>query len=82
MCVGRMPSHLTHADGLPFFVAAVLKTTQDVLAFLQPQLLRRLLQFVSSYDKGTPQPIEQGYSIAVVMTVCSIVQTAFLHQCA
>ena len=56
--------------------------TRQILAFAQPQLLRLLLAFVSSYDQQRPQPLERGYTIAVVMTICSVVQTGFLHQCA
>lgn len=71
---------LFKAYGKPFFVAALFKAVHDVLAFAQPQLLRKLLSFVSSYSTSDPQPAYQGYIIALGMFLCSLLQTAFLHQ--
>ncbi|OJA12951.1 hypothetical protein AZE42_07484 [Rhizopogon vesiculosus] len=73
--------------GGPYLGAAVLKVLQDSLAFLQPQLLRWLLAYISNYQttKGAahllvgPSPLE-GYAIAIIMFVASIVQTVILHQ--
>ena len=67
----------------------MLKLLQDCLAFLQPQLLRLLLSFISDYqsarpdDSGTviggPSAL-QGFAIAVLMFAASIAQTVILHQ--
>ncbi|KAH7902881.1 hypothetical protein BJ138DRAFT_1021414, partial [Hygrophoropsis aurantiaca] len=70
--------------GGPYLFAAFLKIVQDALAFLQPQLLRWLLAFISSYqsNKGTasePSPLE-GFSVAIIMFVASMTQTLILHQ--
>ena len=61
-----------------------LKVIQDALAFLQPQLLRWLLSYISAYQSSRfsddgPIAIE-GFAIATIMFVASIVQTIILHQ--
>ncbi|KAG1776029.1 P-loop containing nucleoside triphosphate hydrolase protein [Suillus placidus] len=73
--------------GGPYMGAAFLKILQDSLAFLQPQLLRWILAYISSYQstKGAanllvgPSPLE-GYVIAIIMFVASMMQTVVLHQ--
>lgn len=73
--------------GGPYMGAAFLKLLQDSLAFLQPQLLRWILAYISNYQstKGAanllvgPSPLE-GYFIAVIMFVASMTQTVVLHQ--
>ncbi|KAJ6591736.1 P-loop containing nucleoside triphosphate hydrolase protein [Mycena vulgaris] len=73
------------AYGGPYLMAALLKVIQDCLAFLQPQLLRWLLAYISRYqssryqDSGPkPSPLE-GFSIAVIMFVASVIQTVVLN---
>ncbi|MBW0487072.1 hypothetical protein O181_026787 [Austropuccinia psidii MF-1] len=67
--------------GLPYLAAAILKSIQDILQFIQPQLLRRLLQFIESRRVGnSPQPSSNGYLIAIAMFSCGLIQTLFLHQ--
>lgn len=66
---------LTAAYGGPFFTAAVFKLLQDCLAFAQPQLLKRLLQFVATYRTETPEPAFHGYILALGMFVTAITQT-------
>lgn len=62
-----------------------MKLVQDALAFLQPQLLRWLLAYISTYQSSrfsgtdSPSPIE-GFAIATIMFLASIVQTVILHQ--
>ena len=73
--------------GGPFTVAAGLKLFQDCLSFLQPQLLRLFLSFISAYQsaklsgtiKHGPSPLE-GVSIATAMFVTAIIQSIILHQ--
>ncbi|KAI0731222.1 metal resistance protein YCF1 [Earliella scabrosa] len=73
------------AYGGPYVFALGLKIVQDSLAFLQPQLLRWLLSYISSYQKArfsgdeSPSPVE-GFAIAAIMFGASIVQTIILHQ--
>jgi ATP-binding cassette, subfamily C (CFTR/MRP), member 1 len=77
------------AYGWPYFLAACLKITQDCLAFLQPQLLRWLLAYISAYQSaqdginfgGLPGPSPlQGFAIAALMFSASATQTFILHQ--
>jgi ATP-binding cassette, subfamily C (CFTR/MRP), member 1 len=72
------------AYGGPFAVAAALKILQDLLAFLQPQLLRLLLSYISLYqssrlDDGRPSEL-QGFAIAIIMFIASVAQTICLNQ--
>jgi hypothetical protein len=59
---------------------------QDCLSFLQPQLLRRLLSFITEYQEARegllheqPTPLI-GFSFAFLMFLASIIQTVILHQ--
>ncbi|POY70789.1 hypothetical protein BMF94_6201 [Rhodotorula taiwanensis] len=70
---------LISAYGGPFFTAALFKLGQDTLAFLQPWLLKRLLNFVGSYNSPNGEPAFHGYIIALGMFVCAITQTLLLH---
>jgi len=74
--------------GGPFAFAACLKLLQDSFSFLQPQLLRLFLSFISKYQSSrlsgmgeqlAPSPIE-GLSIATLMFLVAIVQSIILHQ--
>jgi ATP-binding cassette, subfamily C (CFTR/MRP), member 1 len=76
---------LAAAYGGPYALAAALKLLQDCLAFLQPQLLRRLLVFISDYQSARnngeePPSAYQGFAIAAVMFVAALAQTMILHQ--
>lgn len=65
----------------PYFRGAIFKTVSDTLAFIQPQLLRLLIQFVDSYRPGKePEPIIRGAAIALAMFAVSVGQTMALHQ--
>ncbi|KAK4056218.1 hypothetical protein OIO90_002659 [Microbotryomycetes sp. JL221] len=70
---------LFSAYGGPFMTAALFKLLQDLLSFTQPQLLKRLLQFVATYGTAHPEPAFHGYIIAVGMFVCAVTQTLLLH---
>jgi ATP-binding cassette subfamily C (CFTR/MRP) protein 1 len=68
------------AYGLPYVVAGILKAVYDSLSFLQPQLLRLLLSFVSSYGTDAPMPPVAGFGIAIAMFLAANAATALLHQ--
>lgn len=77
---------LAVAYGRPFAVALCLKLVQDCLSFLQPQLLRQLLSFITDYQDARegflgerPTPLI-GFAYATLMFFASIVQTVILHQ--
>ena len=76
------------AYGGPFAFALFLKIVQDSLAFLQPQLLRWLLAYISDYQSARfggslhetgPSKLE-GFSVALLMFISSVAQTIVLHQ--
>jgi ATP-binding cassette, subfamily C (CFTR/MRP), member 1 len=71
------------AYGGPYAFAALLKIICDCFSFLQPQLLRWLLSFITRYTNNHsidgPSPYE-GFSIAVLMFITSIIQTIIMHQ--
>ncbi|KAF3923710.1 hypothetical protein ABW20_dc0104162 [Dactylellina cionopaga] len=66
--------------GVPFAFAGTLKIVHDILAFVQPQLLRYLINFIQSYSTDDPQRTTRGLLIAFAMFFASILQTTALHQ--
>lgn len=72
---------LALAYGGPFLFAAGLKAAQDALAFAQPQLLRRLLQFVQTWEDkdAVKEPAFHGFFFASLLFVVAVIQTSFLH---
>ncbi|KAJ1651209.1 hypothetical protein IWQ61_008173, partial [Dispira simplex] len=66
--------------GGPFALAAIFKLGQDILAFVQPQLLGHLLRFIQGYTTEERQPNANGYFIALSMFFTAVLQTGFLHQ--
>lgn len=72
---------LAKAFGGPYLRGAMIKTISDCLGFVQPQLLRLLINFVESYRPGKEkQPAIRGVAIALAMFATSVCQTAALHQ--
>ncbi|KAK2780714.1 hypothetical protein FQN52_002082 [Onygenales sp. PD_12] len=71
---------LFRAFSAPYFRGAVIKCGSDILAFVQPQLLRLLITWVESYRTDTPQPIARGVAIGLAMFLVGISQTLCLHQ--
>ncbi|KAG6837154.1 hypothetical protein H0H93_013744 [Arthromyces matolae] len=74
------------AYGGPYAVATVLKIFQDCLVFLQPQLLRWMLSYISRYqsarsgDSIDPPSNLQGFAIAFIMFAAAVAQTVSLNQ--
>ncbi|CAL5871981.1 uncharacterized protein PFLUO_LOCUS6238 [Penicillium psychrofluorescens] len=64
----------------PYARGAMIKSGSDMLAFVQPQLLRLLISFIDSYRHPDPQPVMRGVAIALAMFLVSICQTMCLHQ--
>lgn len=71
---------LFKAFGGPYVRGAFIKSGSDILAFVQPQLLRLLISFIDSYRRPDPQPVIRGVAIALCMFLVSVCQTSFLHQ--
>ena len=66
--------------GASYARGSIIKCGSDILAFVQPQLLRILITFIDSYRTNEPQPTIQGIAIALAMFIVSIGQTMCLHQ--
>lgn len=71
---------LLKSFGGSYLRGALIKCISDALAFVQPQLLRVLINFIDSYRTDKPQPVIQGVAIALAMFLVSIGQTLSLHQ--
>jgi len=71
---------LAKAYGGPYLIAGMLIAIYDCLSFLQPQLLRLLLSYVSSYRTDHSMPPVAGYAISILMFVSANVATAVMHQ--
>ncbi|KAJ4180063.1 ATP-binding cassette glutathione S-conjugate transporter ycf1 [Fusarium falciforme] len=67
--------------GAAYAQGALFKAVADVLAILQPQLLRFFISFVDSYRSQQPQPFTLGAVIALSMFFVSVGQSLCLHQC-
>jgi ATP-binding cassette subfamily C (CFTR/MRP) protein 1 len=52
-----------------------LKICADALSYVQPQLLRLLVDFVESYTTARPYPPIRGFLIAIAMFAVSLVQS-------
>jgi ABC-type multidrug transport system fused ATPase/permease subunit len=65
--------------GPSFAVDVIYKAIQDVLAFVQPQLLLQMMLFAEKYFEN-PQSIYNGIYISVGMLCVGVTQTFFLHQ--
>ncbi|XP_037664364.1 canalicular multispecific organic anion transporter 2 isoform X2 [Choloepus didactylus] len=62
--------------GPSILISACYKLIQDLLAFVNPQLLSILIRFIS-----TPEaPSWWGFLVAALMFTCSVIQTLALHQ--
>ena len=70
---------ILRAYGTTYAIAGIFKACHDMLAFIQPQLLRQLLAFVNTFEGGMSSSVK-GFAIAGMMFLVSIVQTTFLHQ--
>lgn len=71
---------LLRAFGGRYYIAAIIKVFSDIVQFIQPQLLRLLIQFVESYRTDHPQPPIQGVAIAIAMFACAMTFNVLLNQ--
>ncbi|GAQ44111.1 hypothetical protein AtubIFM55763_002709 [Aspergillus tubingensis] len=71
---------LIKSFGGSFLRGGMIKCGSDTLAFVQPQLLRLLINFINSYRTDEPQPVIRGVAIALAMFLVSVSQTMCLHQ--
>ncbi|KAJ6264027.1 Metal resistance protein [Drechslerella dactyloides] len=66
--------------GGTFAFAGIFKVIHDILAFVQPQLLRFLIAFIQTYSTKDPARPTRGLLIAFAMFFASVFQTIVLHQ--
>ncbi|CAG8462760.1 17093_t:CDS:10 [Acaulospora colombiana] len=71
---------IAYTFGGPFAFAAIFKILQDILNFVQPQLLKLLMQFVNSQNGEDPQPALRGYLIAALKRVQDFLKADELDQ--
>ncbi|XP_061472000.1 ATP-binding cassette sub-family C member 3 isoform X2 [Rhineura floridana] len=67
---------LLRTFGPYFLIGSFYKLMQDLLSFVNPQLLSMLIGFV----KNKSAPLWWGYLIAALMFFCAVLQTIILHQ--
>eukprot|EP00079_Xenopus_tropicalis_P030763 XP_012826972.1 PREDICTED: canalicular multispecific organic anion transporter 2 isoform X2 [Xenopus tropicalis] len=67
---------LLRTFGPYFLIGSFFKLFQDLLSFVNPQLLSILITFIKNKDA----PSWWGFCIAVLMFLTSLVQTLILHQ--
>ncbi|NWW72978.1 MRP3 protein, partial [Climacteris rufus] len=75
----RKPSFLKallRTFGPYFLIGSFFKLIQDLLSFVNPQLLSVLIGFIKNKDA----PAWWGFLIAALMFVCAVLQTLILHQ--
>ncbi|XP_059720647.1 ATP-binding cassette sub-family C member 3 isoform X1 [Haemorhous mexicanus] len=75
----RKPSFLKallRTFGPYFLIGSFFKLIQDLLSFVNPQLLSVLIGFIKNKDA----PAWWGFLIAVLMFICAVLQTLILHQ--
>ncbi|XP_051770131.1 ATP-binding cassette sub-family C member 3 isoform X5 [Ctenopharyngodon idella] len=75
----RKPSFLRallRAFGPYFLIGSAFKLLQDLITFVNPQLLRMLIDFTKEKDA----PLWWGYALAFLMFGTSLLQTLILHQ--
>ncbi|KAH0629433.1 hypothetical protein JD844_011498 [Phrynosoma platyrhinos] len=67
---------LIRTFGPYFLIGSFFKLIQDLLSFVNPQLLSLLIGFI----KNERAPLWWGYLIAALMFFCAVLQTIILHQ--
>ncbi|KFQ45688.1 Canalicular multispecific organic anion transporter 2, partial [Nestor notabilis] len=75
----RKPSFLKallRTFGTYFLIGSFFKLIQDLLSFVNPQLLSALIGFIKNKDA----PAWWGFLIAALMFICAVLQTLILHQ--
>ncbi|KAJ2370666.1 hypothetical protein H4S02_009765, partial [Coemansia sp. RSA 2611] len=66
--------------GLSLALGGFYKLVKDLVSFLNPILLSRLIGFVSRYNTPSAEPIEYGYFYAISMFLVATVQNVAFQQ--
>ncbi|KAJ2797681.1 hypothetical protein H4R20_005096, partial [Coemansia guatemalensis] len=67
--------------GLSWALCSFYDLVRDILAFIMPVLLSRLIDFVSKYNTVEAEPVENGYFYAITMFVLLNFQSLAFHHC-
>lgn len=62
------------------YSAGFFKLVQDLLAFVQPQLLKQLIGYIEQRSDPDPPSQTKGWELAGSMFAVALVQSMFLHQ--
>eukprot|EP00039_Didymoeca_costata_P001605 m.53694 g.53694 ORF g.53694 m.53694 type:complete len:1509 (-) comp10879_c0_seq1:1965-6491(-) len=68
------------AFGVTMYAAGFFKLVQDILAFVQPQILKAIIRFVTDQQTDKEEPQWHGFAYAGAMFATAFVQSIFLHQ--
>ncbi|KAJ2520559.1 hypothetical protein H4217_001964 [Coemansia sp. RSA 1939] len=66
--------------GWSLALGSFYKLVKDLVSFLNPILLSRLIGFVSKYNSADAEPVEYGYFYAGAMFVVASIQTVAFQQ--
>ncbi|KAI9501994.1 P-loop containing nucleoside triphosphate hydrolase protein [Coemansia spiralis] len=66
--------------GWSLALGSFYKLVKDLVSFMNPILLSRLIRFVSAYGTAQAEPIEYGYFYAISMFIVASVQTLAFQQ--
>lgn len=69
---------LIQTFGLPTFICICYDMSESVISFIQPQLLKKLIQFFGHNNEDEPKII--GYTIALAMFIVSVTGTMISNQ--
>ncbi|KAJ1932862.1 hypothetical protein EC988_009314, partial [Linderina pennispora] len=66
--------------GVPYLLGGFYKLIKDLVSFLNPILLSRLIGFVGTYNTPQAEPVENGYFYALSMFIVATIQTMAFQQ--
>ncbi|ORX70654.1 hypothetical protein DL89DRAFT_278020 [Linderina pennispora] len=66
--------------GVPYLLGGFYKLIKDLVSFLNPILLSRLIGFVGTYNTPQAEPVENGYFYALSMFIVATIQTLAFQQ--
>ncbi|KAJ1981631.1 hypothetical protein H4R35_000630 [Dimargaris xerosporica] len=71
---------LATAFGAPFFIGGLIKLLNDLLMYVQPQLLSLLIKFIQTQKTDPAETATYGYMIPLAMLMVGLLQVVCLHQ--
>ncbi|VEU22974.1 DEKNAAC104040 [Brettanomyces naardenensis] len=71
---------IAHSFGVPFAIGGLFEFSKDCILFIQPQILKRLILFVQSYDADHSISMVRGFMLVLLMFGLSMVGSTCMHQ--